>query len=572
MAQRNLWIGNLPASATQETLNEWFAHFGTITSCKVIQASKGTCGLVLFEDPSSAAQAVAEMHESEVEGQILIVKLANSDKKAAQIAGSGFVGAGYATPAAVPAALPPGNPSTNIWLGNLPHTYGDVEVSVLTAPYGTVTSLKVLKDRKGVSGEAAAMVNFATIHEATEAIGSLDGQLLPDSAKPLVAKYAIPKQQQNLPMQAMPAPMPMRPAVIPPSPRGVSQGQVNVWVGNLPPSYGEAELKALFGPYGAIASCKVLTDKATGRVGGAAMVMFQRPESAASAISSLNGYALNPTLKPLIVRAAARDTAPGATPVMLMAPPARVSYPPQPRKPAPQYVPQQAPAPISTNLWMGNLPSTCGEAEVSALCMQYGHVTSVKLLRGKGERSTEKACMVNFAAADEAVACVAGLNGAIYPGSSLPLIVKYSNKNFAAAIPQVYPQQAPVKTYGTPGAQMAQGSMSSQVTDNLWVGNVPPHYTAADVNSLFSTYGNVLSSVLLGPKGKGAGAKVAAMVRYSSCAEAAQAFAALDGYALDPSLPALIVKHATNKESGSFGGPMRGAGFGAQGYHPYAQR
>ena len=36
----------------------------------------------------------------------------------------------------------------------------------------------------------AGMVNFATIQQATEAIAALDGQVLPNSTKPLIAKYA----------------------------------------------------------------------------------------------------------------------------------------------------------------------------------------------------------------------------------------------------------------------------------------------------------------------------------------------------------------------------------------------
>ena len=51
----------------------------------------------------------------------------------------------------------------------------------------------------------------------------------------------------------------------------------------------------------------------------------------------------------------------------------------------------------------------------------------------------------------------------------------------------------------------------SGATDNLWVGNVPRGYTEAEIDALFSSYGNVISSVILQPKQPGKHA--AAMVR-----------------------------------------------------------
>lgn len=64
---------------------------------------------------------------------------------------------------------------------------------------------------------------------------------------------------------------------------------MNIFVGSLPYSVEEAELKSFFEDYGEVASVKIITDKFTGRSKGFGFVEMPDDEQAAQAIKELNG-------------------------------------------------------------------------------------------------------------------------------------------------------------------------------------------------------------------------------------------------------------------------------------------
>lgn len=66
----------------------------------------------------------------------------------------------------------------------------------------------------------------------------------------------------------------------------------NVYVGNLPHSIGEAELKALFEEKGNVDSVTIIRDNDTGRSRGFAFVDMATEEDARKAIEALNAYSL----------------------------------------------------------------------------------------------------------------------------------------------------------------------------------------------------------------------------------------------------------------------------------------
>jgi RNA recognition motif-containing protein len=63
-----------------------------------------------------------------------------------------------------------------------------------------------------------------------------------------------------------------------------------LYVGSLPFSATEEQLRALFEPFGAIASIRVITDKFTGRSKGFAFIEFETDEDAQKAIEGTNGH------------------------------------------------------------------------------------------------------------------------------------------------------------------------------------------------------------------------------------------------------------------------------------------
>ena len=66
----------------------------------------------------------------------------------------------------------------------------------------------------------------------------------------------------------------------------------NLFVGNLPHSTTEAELRSLFEPHGAIDRVSVVADRETGRSRGFAFVEMTNADEADKAVAALNGTEL----------------------------------------------------------------------------------------------------------------------------------------------------------------------------------------------------------------------------------------------------------------------------------------
>lgn len=69
----------------------------------------------------------------------------------------------------------------------------------------------------------------------------------------------------------------------------------NVYIASLPSDYTDAQLLALFTPYGQVLSHSVKTDKATGKCKGYGFVLYAREEDACNAVIALQGHYINHT-------------------------------------------------------------------------------------------------------------------------------------------------------------------------------------------------------------------------------------------------------------------------------------
>src|SRR5690606_25720788 len=72
-----IYVGNLPFSATSESLNELFAKFGTVTSAKIVMdrdsgRSKGF-GFVEMSTDDEAQAAIEKLNGSDMGGRSLVV-------------------------------------------------------------------------------------------------------------------------------------------------------------------------------------------------------------------------------------------------------------------------------------------------------------------------------------------------------------------------------------------------------------------------------------------------------------------------------------------------------------------
>ena len=68
---------------------------------------------------------------------------------------------------------------------------------------------------------------------------------------------------------------------------------MRIYVGNLPYSIGEDELREMFAPFGQVASANVITDRDSGQSKGFGFVEMASSTEAQAAIAGLNGKEMN---------------------------------------------------------------------------------------------------------------------------------------------------------------------------------------------------------------------------------------------------------------------------------------
>jgi RNA recognition motif-containing protein len=68
---------------------------------------------------------------------------------------------------------------------------------------------------------------------------------------------------------------------------------MDIYVGNLPYTYGDQDLQALFSSHGTVASTRVVMDRETGRSRGFGFVEMPDQKEAEASILALNGHEVN---------------------------------------------------------------------------------------------------------------------------------------------------------------------------------------------------------------------------------------------------------------------------------------
>lgn len=96
--EMKIYVGGLPYGATEEQLTQIFSQYGEVASAKIIMdretnRSKGF-GFVEMNDDEAAKNAIAELHEAELDGRTLTVNEARPMEPRAGGGGGGRGGYG----------------------------------------------------------------------------------------------------------------------------------------------------------------------------------------------------------------------------------------------------------------------------------------------------------------------------------------------------------------------------------------------------------------------------------------------------------------------------------------------
>lgn len=205
----NVYVKNFGDNVTDEKLKEEFSAFGTTLSVRVMKDEKGVSrgfGFVNYAYHEDAQKAVEEMNGKELNGKIIYVGRAQKrlerqgelKRKFDQIKQDRIQR----------------YQGVNLYVKNLDDTIDDDRLRKEFAPYGTITSAKVMTD--GSQSKGFGFVCFSSPEEATKAVTEMNGRIV--ATKPLYVALAQRREERRAiltnkymqriaSMRAMPSPI-----------------------------------------------------------------------------------------------------------------------------------------------------------------------------------------------------------------------------------------------------------------------------------------------------------------------------------------------------------------------------
>lgn len=204
----NVYVNGMPETWTEKTLQEIFSKFGTVTSTALQQDKKNRpYGFVNFDTTEAAQSAVEGLNgcqcgasgvkgkddvtgkDDTKEGEEEVPKLfvgrhQNKAERAAYLKQK-FDG--------VSAEKRDKYAGVNLYIKNLDGQIDDEKLHEVFAPFGTITSAKIMRDDKGVS-RGFGFVCFMSPEEATKAVTEMHLKLM--NAKPLYVGLAEKREQR----------------------------------------------------------------------------------------------------------------------------------------------------------------------------------------------------------------------------------------------------------------------------------------------------------------------------------------------------------------------------------------
>jgi len=337
----------------------------------------------------------------------------------------------------------------------------------------------------------------------------------------------------------------------------ISASTPKLFVGQVPSTLSEDELKKVFSPYGDVKEATILKERRTGNHRGCGFVTFANKSEANAAIEALNDKVKLPGAKrEMIVRPAGKE---------------------EDKK--------------EHKLYVGMLSRKSVEDDVRKIFEPYGDVLEVFVMRDKDTGASKGCGFVKFPTRDEALRAINALHGRKRDKDSpAQLQVRFAQTKQEKLFQNKFPRMGNSTTYPASLSQlqsltglnpMAQSGLSfpqqfyfpglqtttgisglSTLTDpltggiaqspggpmqtgpngaNLFIYNLPDAYDDHDLASLFSNFGQVLSTKVQKDKMTGA-SKGYGFVSFDNVRSAQSAIQSMDGFVIGSKKLAVRVK------------------------------
>ncbi len=235
--EANLFVKEIPFTATEAELRDKFKGFGSIVSVKLATFQDGKSrgfGYVQFESAEEAKQAIESMDGQEWEGKTMKVTVFQSAKDREN---SGVIHA-----------------QNNLYVKGFKEDMTEDRLKETFSQHGEVTSISIPDASKRFG-----YVCFKTEEQALAAITALDGKAN-DGDEPWTVTKHLRKHELTT------------------NPKHVSTMTSNLFLTGIPEDLTEARLGAVFGKFGKVTSISIRSEK------GIAYVCFEAAKDASTAI------------------------------------------------------------------------------------------------------------------------------------------------------------------------------------------------------------------------------------------------------------------------------------------------
>jgi len=184
----NVYVKNICEEYDDVKLTEMFSKYGKISSVKVMKSEEGKSkgfGFVSFESPEEASKACDELNGSDIEGKTVYVGRAQKKAERQAELKKKFE--------AIKMERMNRFQGVNLYVKNLDDTIDDERLRQEFAPFGTITSAKVMNEEGRSRG--FGFVCFSSPEEATKAVTEMNGRII--VSKPLYVALAQRKEDRK---------------------------------------------------------------------------------------------------------------------------------------------------------------------------------------------------------------------------------------------------------------------------------------------------------------------------------------------------------------------------------------
>lgn len=270
----NIFIKNLDKSVDNKDLLDIFSPYGNILSCKVVSDENGSkgYGFVHYATQEEADRAITNVNNKVVKGKPLFVAPFVSRKERTE---NGEAEAKF----------------NNVFVKNLPESYSVDQLRALFSPYGSITSVVIMKAEDKSKG--FGFVCFDSVESARSAVEALNGHEI--ESKKIFVGRAQKKGERELELKAKFDAHKIE--------RMNKYQGTNLYLKNIDDTIDEDRLRNEFSSYGTITSAKIMRDE-KGKSKGFGFVCFSSSDEATKAVTDMNNKIIGN--KPIYVALAQR--------------------------------------------------------------------------------------------------------------------------------------------------------------------------------------------------------------------------------------------------------------------------